>query len=66
MPSGNNHQDIPTKRVKLIESGDEIVINVKDFNPELHEELLVKRGAAAKAEKEAKGDGDEGKAKKGK
>ena len=42
---------VPTKKVKDIESGTEMVINASDFNKELHEEI---KPAKAKVEPETK------------
>lgn len=44
--------DIPTERVRLKANGQEIVINVSDFDSELHEYLKVKR----KTEEKPKGE----------
>ena len=35
--------ETPTKRVKHKDSGDEMLINVEDFDPETHEEIKVER-----------------------
>lgn len=47
----------PTMKVKLIESGDEIVINAEDYNEELHAKIAPRPALKTKEEKaEAKVD----------